>query len=90
MNSLCLFLDSMHIGRGMMNIHGMNNNQLVTFSFPMLDRLNILILVMSLLIFSYLFTRRRLSGNKKPQDPYLSVAREAACPRKASATSVMY
>ncbi|MBO8175913.1 MAG: hypothetical protein H0Z31_00490 [Bacillus sp. (in: Bacteria)] len=32
-----------------------------------------------MLIFIKLFTRRRLSGNKKPQDPYLSVAREAAC-----------
>jgi hypothetical protein len=50
MNSLSLFLDNMHIGRGMMNFHGMNNSHLVTF------------LVMSLLIFTKLFTwseRRR-------------------------------
>ncbi|MBO8177872.1 MAG: hypothetical protein H0Z31_10510 [Bacillus sp. (in: Bacteria)] len=30
------------------------------------------------------------SGNKKPQDRYLSVAREAACPKKASACREMY
>jgi hypothetical protein len=35
---------------------------------------------MSLLIFSKLFTRRRLQREKEArQDPYLSVAREAAC-----------
>jgi hypothetical protein len=46
---------------------------------------------MSLLIFSKLFTRRRLQrGQEARQDPYLSVAREAACPQKAPATSVMY
>jgi hypothetical protein len=35
---------------------------------------------MSLLIFSKLFTRRRLQREQEArQDPYLSVAREAAC-----------
>jgi hypothetical protein len=41
---------------------------------------------MSLLIFSKLFHSEAKgcdsSGNKKPQDPYLSVAREAACLEK--------
>jgi hypothetical protein len=59
------------IGRGMMNIHGMNNNHSVTFPFPMLDSLNILFLVMSLLIFSYLFTRRRLQREQKAARPIL-------------------
>ncbi|MBO8177938.1 MAG: hypothetical protein H0Z31_10840 [Bacillus sp. (in: Bacteria)] len=49
---------------------------------------------LSLLIFSKLFTRRRLQREQHArQDPYLSVAREARlapCPRKASATSVIY
>jgi hypothetical protein len=46
---------------------------------------------MSLLIFSKLFTRRRLQREQQVrQDRYLSVAREAACPRKASACREMY